>query len=180
MKRAISVHTRDLLDVDFGFESRFRDTSRHTHTHTHKHTNAHVQLYFLCISDAVAESIVFTVNITLRPMRRMQAPFNLIRDITVNVLVPDRRRPHFYVEAFHECAFSCRKSGLGPRYRDRPIFIAIHAIRFLRDFHISKLNVSAFLSKQLSKIDPSCVSLFLFTPLFTLSVSFFLYFSTAL
>ena len=143
MKRLISVHTEIylmqilVLKVDFAIPF---------------YTRTHTQLYFLCISDAVAESIVFTVNITLRPMRRMQAPFNLIRDITVNVLVPDRRRPHFYVEAFHECAFSCRKSGLGPRYRDRPIFIAIYAIRFLCDFHISKLNVSAFLSKHFRQI----------------------------
>lgn len=55
-----------------------------------------------CTIPVVAESVVFTENITLRSMRRMQAPFNLIRDITVNVLVPDRRRPHFHVEAFRE------------------------------------------------------------------------------
>lgn len=49
MKRAISVHTRDLLDVDFGFESRFRDTSRHTHTHTqaYKRTRTIVFLVYL-------------------------------------------------------------------------------------------------------------------------------------
>lgn len=47
MKRAISVHTRDLLDVDFGFESRFRDTSRHTHTQAYKRTRTIVFLVYL-------------------------------------------------------------------------------------------------------------------------------------
>lgn len=31
----------------------------------------------------------------------MQAPFNLIRDITVNVLVPGGRRPRSRAETFH-------------------------------------------------------------------------------
>ena len=50
MKRAISVHTRDLLDVDFGFESRFRDTSRHTHTHTHTSIQTHTYNCISCVS----------------------------------------------------------------------------------------------------------------------------------
>lgn len=58
----------------------------------------HAQLRLSRASRFVSEGVF---SFRKRYPQRMQAPFNLIQDITVNVLVPGGRRPRFYVKTFH-------------------------------------------------------------------------------